>query len=132
MVIRGAIGSIVSLSSNDGNGRLPGAICGDFACMYVSTPSIAIIIAIKVGTKYGDRIKSVTWYLTPDGVKDTSGSWKAYSYVQTGVSTWVSNWFGSFTSTASFKYGDFMITHGSGYAPSLACRNLWIDTSKPI
>ena len=133
MVIRGGIGSIVSLSSNDVNGRLPGAICGDFACRYISTPRLMLEIIVHAGASKGDKIKSANWWLTPNGIKNTSGSWTTFSYVQTGVSSVnVYTGFGRFDYTSSLKYGDFMIYRGSGYAPSLACKNLWIDTSKSI
>ena len=128
MVIRGAIGSIVSLSSNNANGRLPGAICGDFASQWVSANgNIEVTIAVQVGTKWSDRITTARWSLAPK-VGRSSGSWVTFSYVQTGVSARTSGWFGMFTNTSSLKYGDFMISAGQNFA----CRNLWIDTSKPI
>ena len=131
-IIRGGIGSIVSLSSNDANGRLPGAICGDFACQYISSPSFSMETVLHPGSSSRDRMKAVTWYLTPQCAKNSSGSWVTFSYVQTGVSTRISGSFGRFTWAASLKYGDFMFSPGSGYAPRLACRNLWIDTSRSI
>ena len=127
MVIRGGIGSIVSLSSNDANGRLPGAICGDFTCKRASNEYIGLSIVLHAGTKKGDYNKVARWYPTPR-VDDRSGSWQTFTYIQTGTSVNISSWFGMFTWAASLKYGDFMISCGEEFA----CRNLWIDTSKPI
>ena len=131
MIIRGAIGSIVSLSSNDKNGRLPGAICGDFAGKYISV-SMSMSILVHAGASKWDRIKSVSWDLKPNGIENNSGSWATFSYVQTGVNATLYSRFGMFDWTSSLQYGDFMIRGGDGYRPNLACRNLWIDTSKSI
>ena len=132
MIIRGGIGSIVSLSSNDVNGRLPGAICGDFACKYVSTPRLMLQTVVHAGASKNDRIKTAVWYLTPNGTKNSTSTWTTFTYTQTGVSVLIQNGFGMFSWTSSLQYGDFMFGCGSGYAPSLACNNLWIDTSKSI
>ena len=132
MIIRGGIGSIVSLSSNDANGRLPGAICGDFACKYVSTPRLSLYTVVHAGASKSDRIKTAAWYLTPSGTKNSTSSWTTFTYTQTGVSVSIQNGFGMYSWTSLLQYGDFMVGCGSGYAPSLACHNLWIDTSKSI
>ena len=126
-IIRGGIGSIVSLSSNDANGRLPGAICGDFACKRASYNYIRLDIVLHAGTKKGDYNKIASWSLTPK-VDNRSGSWKTFTYTQTDTSARITSWFGMFTWAASLKYGDFMISCGEEFA----CTNLWIDTSKPI
>jgi hypothetical protein len=128
MVIRGGIGSIVSLSSNDVNGRLPGAICGDFAVGYASTPTIRLSIVLHAGTKKGDYNKVARWALKPNGIRGNTSSWSTFAYTQTGVSVNISSWFGMFTWASTLKYGDFMISCGEDFA----CRNLWIDTSKHI
>ena len=127
MVIRGGIGSIVSLSSNDANGRLPGAICGDFACTRASYDYIGLSIVLHAGTKKGDYNKVARWSLTPR-LDKMSGSWQTFTYVQTGVSANISSWFGMSTWASALKYGDFMLICGDDFA----CRNLWIDTSRSI
>lgn len=89
-------------------------------------------ILVHAGASKWDRIKSVSWDLKPNGIENNSGSWATFSYVQTGVNATLYNRFGMFDWASSLQYGDFMIRGGDGYRPNLACRNLWIDTSKPI
>ena len=136
MVIRGFIGTIVSLSSNDKNGRLPGALCGDIATKWISTPRMRIGICTHPGASKYDKLNELSLYCNPPETfaKNSSGTWLITSFAQTGTwtSAWSSSSFGSISWSSIPQYGDFKLYVGSGYQPTFACKNLWIDTSVSV